>query len=163
MIIVFYGQPHSGKTTLAEALQEDIFLSIGEHVPIIDGDEIREIFQNKDFSTEGRLRNLARISDIATFLATKYPLAIVSAVYPMQAARDYLNSIHGNTYWIELSYYKPRGREKFHVEHFDNYVVTTNNKHLKVNTDEGDIKYCIDKVNDFIDNWFSNNYKENGQ
>lgn len=156
MIIVFYGQPHSGKTTLAKAMQEDIFLSMGQHIPIVDGDEIREIFQNKDFSKEGRLRNLARISDIATFLAHKYPLAIVSAVYPMQEARDYLNTLHANVFWIELTYDKPRGREKFHVEQFDRYESVTNSRYVKVNTDEGDIEASLKEVNNYIDNWFSN-------
>ena len=45
MIVVFYGQPGSGKTTLAKLLQERIFL-LNQPTPVIlDGDEIREIFK----------------------------------------------------------------------------------------------------------------------
>ena len=47
MIIVLFGQPHSGKTTLANALIEDKF-GYAKH---IDGDQLRDIFKNKDFSS----------------------------------------------------------------------------------------------------------------
>ena len=51
MIIVLFGQPHSGKTTLAKQFPSS---------RTIDGDELRELFANKDYSKEGRIRNLNR-------------------------------------------------------------------------------------------------------
>ena len=50
MIIVLFGQPASGKTTLAEKVQRELFIKENASYPIIDGDEIREIFKNKDYS-----------------------------------------------------------------------------------------------------------------
>ncbi len=88
MIVVFYGQPSSGKTTLAKLLQERIFLQNQPTPVIIDGDEVRAIFKNTDYTKEGRLNNLKRISDIGTFLNSKYNLVIISAVYPIQEARE---------------------------------------------------------------------------
>ena len=46
MIIVFFGQPCSGKTTNAKALQREFFISQKGNVPIVDGDDIRKIFNN---------------------------------------------------------------------------------------------------------------------
>jgi adenylylsulfate kinase-like enzyme len=62
MIVVFYGQPSSGKTTLAKLLQETIFLQNQPTPVIIDGDEIRSIFKDTDYSKDGRLKNLKRIN-----------------------------------------------------------------------------------------------------
>ena len=45
MIYWFVGQPGSGKTILANLLKDNIF----PHAFRIDGDEMREIFQNKDY------------------------------------------------------------------------------------------------------------------
>lgn len=150
MIVVFYGQPHSGKTTLAQAYQRLLFLKEGWHIPIVDGDEIREIFQNKDFSKEGRLRNLARISDISTYLASKYPVVLIAAVYPIAEARAYLSGLNGGVIWVELTYDNARGREKFHVEQFDAFIPSENDKYLKINTDLNSIDSCLEMVSNLI-------------
>ena len=50
MILVFFGQPHSGKTTLSNDILNDGFEFS------IDGDDLREMFSNKDFSRDGRIK-----------------------------------------------------------------------------------------------------------
>ena len=54
MIYWLTGQPGAGKTTLGNwliaALQGDAVL--------VDGDDIREIFENKDYSEQGRRKNI---------------------------------------------------------------------------------------------------------
>jgi adenylylsulfate kinase len=77
MIIWFYGQPGSGKTTLAKELLNHI------DAIHIDGDEIREVFQNKDYSKEGRMKNLTLINNIVRFLDYKNNNVIVSVVSPV--------------------------------------------------------------------------------
>jgi len=148
MIVVFYGQPHSGKTTLARAYQTRLFLETGNHIPIVDGDDIREIFVNKDFSNEGRLKNLQKISDIATFLERQYGDVIVSAVYPLKEARKYINDLNvGNIVWVFLKYDTPRGRENYHVKDFDAVEFgydSLNTAHI--NTDNVSITDCMDIV-----------------
>jgi adenylylsulfate kinase-like enzyme len=145
MIIVFYGQPHSGKTTLATKLQETLFLQHEPTPPIIDGDEIRNIFKNKDYSKEGRIKNLNRISDIATYLESKYKVVIISAVYPIKEAREYLDSISENVVWVYLKYNDIRGREEFHVKDFD-VPSGVNNRNLFLNTSIFSIDECIKEV-----------------
>ena len=148
MIVVFYGQPHSGKTTLAQAYQTRLFIETGKHIPIVDGDEIRQIFVNKDFSNEGRLKNLQKISDIATFLERQYGDVIVSAVYPLKEARKYLNDLNvSNVAWVFLKYEKPRGRESFHVKEFEVYSEGYDTLNTtQINTDFVSIDDCMDIV-----------------
>lgn len=148
MIVVFYGQPHSGKTTLAQAYQTRLFIETGKHVPIVDGDEIRQIFINKDFSNDGRLKNLQKISDIATFLERQYGEVIISAVYPLKEARKYLNDLNpSNVAWIFLKYEKPRGRESFHVKEFEVYSEGYDTLNTTdINTDFVSITDCMDIV-----------------
>ena len=146
MITLFFGQPHSGKSTLAKALQTRLFIEHGEHTPVVDGDEIRDIFKNKDFSKEGRLRNLQRISDIAIFLSHQYPNVIISAVYPYQEARDYLCELNnGNVLMVELTYSIERGRENFHVKDFESFSEEGENKMI-LDTDKINITDCISEI-----------------
>ena len=148
MIVVFFGQPHSGKSTLAKELQQRLFLEKGIHIPIVDGDEIREIFTNKDFSRAGRMRNLQRISDISTFLHHKYEHVIVAAVYPYVEAREYMNSINepNSIQWVYLTYNEDRGREKFHVKDFDYLLDTDEQGILSINTDEVSVADSLKKI-----------------
>jgi adenylylsulfate kinase len=149
MIVVFYGQPSSGKTTLAKLLQERIFLQNQPTPVIIDGDEIREIFKNKDYSREGRIKNLNRISDIAIFLESKYNLVIISAVYPYQEAREYLDSICNNVLWVHLFNVDFRERQEFHVKDFDLPYVEAR-KNCSINTTNFTPEDCIDRLLDFL-------------
>jgi len=145
MIIVFIGQPHSGKTTLAETVQRELFIFDRKSYPIVDGDEIRRIFKNKDFSKEGRLKNLNRISDISTFLVDKYNLVLVSAVYPLKEAREYFESIYDDIFWVYLTYNEKRGREEYHVKDYELPDSEVKNL-LTLNTSELDITQCLKKI-----------------
>ena len=88
MIIVLFGQPHCGKSTIANEILKHTTTFVN-----IDGDKLRELFVNKDYSREGRIKNLNRASDIAHFLNSIRNNVILSLVYPYKEARDYLNKI----------------------------------------------------------------------
>jgi len=145
MIIVFYGQPSSGKTTLAKLLQERIFLQNQQTPVIIDENEIEKIFKHKNNSKENRLNNLKRISDIATFLESKYKLVIISAIYPMQDVRFYLDSICINVVWVYLFYDGIREKKDLDIKDFQiPYLKDENN--FSINTSDFSPKLCIDKL-----------------
>ena len=82
MIYWFYGQPGAGKTTLAKELLNHI------EAVHVDGDDIRSLFQNKDYSREGRTKNLTLINNIVRFLDHKNINVVVSVVSPFKELRD---------------------------------------------------------------------------
>jgi adenylylsulfate kinase-like enzyme len=143
MIIVLFGQPCSGKTTLAKGILEYLDPYYTEH---IDGDRLRELFANKDFSREGRIKNLNRASDIAHYLNSKGNDVVLSLVYPYQEARDYLNSLNDDVKWIYLTYEGERGREKNHVSDFD--VPADGVLHL--NTSSLNLEECVSEIKNYI-------------
>lgn len=151
MIIVLFGQPNSGKTTLSDELFEYVD---SETTHCIDGDQLREIFQNKDFSREGRLKNLQKASDIAAYLNHTGSDVLVSVVYPYKEARDYLNSIASNVNWVYLHYTGERGREQFHVKDFE--LDLSEEKVLSLNTSELSIEECVDQIINYV------NYQDTG-
>ena len=150
MIIVLFGQPTSGKSTLAKSYQMRLFLDYGVSVPILDGDDIRAMFNNQDYSKEGRIKNLNRISDIATFLNKQYHVVLISAVYPITEARNYLNQLNPEqVIWVHLTYQGERGREANHVKDFElpNELDTPNLLNLNTTTD--DVEQCTQKIRTF--------------
>lgn len=119
MIVVLFGQPHSGKTTLGSLVRQ--FMQLKRHTEVhhLDGDELRKLYDNTDYSRGGRVANLNRASDIAAYLDSKGLDVVMSLVYPYLEARTYLNSLASNVKWIYLTYDGERGRESFHVKDFD--------------------------------------------
>jgi len=115
MIIWLTGQPGSGKTTLAKWLQA----SYPNKGVIVDGDDIREIYNNKDYSEEGRRKNIDLAQKIAKFVHRKGDVAIVSLVSPYKDQRDEFKSEMGKDL-IEVYIHTTdiRGRENFHVENY---------------------------------------------
>jgi gluconate kinase len=144
MIIVLFGQPHSGKSTIANELLKstDTFVNI-------DGDKLRELFVNKDYSKEGRVKNLNRASDIAHFLNSLNNNVILSLVYPYKETRNYLRGLTNDVYWIYLTYDEERGRENFHVKDFD--YPDEDEDIFHINTSSLSLDSCIQIINNYID------------
>jgi adenylylsulfate kinase-like enzyme len=138
MITVLFGQPHSGKTTLAQKLEADYY---------IDGDHLRTMFQNKDYSRQGRINNLNRASDIATYLHYNGENVVLSLVYPYQETRNYLNSLVPGIKWIYLTYEVDRGREQFHVADFEH---PTDDEALYLNTEWTNEEDCIKQIKEYV-------------
>jgi len=119
MIYWFTGQPHSGKTTLADSLKDKWF----PHAFRIDGDEMRELFANKDYSEKGRRANIDAAQKIAHYLHNQGKDVIVSLVSPYKDQREEFKKLL--TWQIKEIHvhYNPeegrRGREKFWVEEYE--------------------------------------------
>ncbi len=118
MIYWFTGQPGSGKTVLANLLKEKYL----PHAYRIDGDEMRELFKNKDYSMKGRIANIDAAQKIAHYLHNQGKDVIVSLVSPYLDQREEFKDImewqlqeifvHYNIAEIR------RGREEYHVMDF---------------------------------------------
>lgn len=109
MIYWFTGQPAHGKTVLANMLKE--------HLPNafrIDGDEMRELFTNKDYSIEGRVKNVGTAQRIAQYLNNQGQDVIVSLVAPYIDQREDFKKLMGDDimeFYVHTS--QPRERDHF--------------------------------------------------
>jgi adenylylsulfate kinase len=150
MIILFYGQPGSGKTTLAD----ELFLRLNHTVRYsaeymadfkfirIDGDKWRSITKNKDYSKEGRLFNLKGAFDMALYLEKEGYLPILSFVSPYQELRQYLKENSNLYVGINLEYQSDRDKNQYFAEDFEN----TEDYNLKINTTYRSVDDCVDEV-----------------
>ena len=97
MIYWFTGQPGAGKTTLADMLKEE--LEKGRNfvykVYRIDGDDMRELFSNKDYSIKGRVENISTAQRIAHYLHNQEKDVIVSLVSPYIDQREDFKKLLG--------------------------------------------------------------------
>jgi len=58
----------------------------------IDGDQLRELFPNKDYSKEGRYKNITKAFDIAKYLDSCGNDVVISLVSPYKELREQLKS-----------------------------------------------------------------------
>lgn len=143
MIIWFTGQPGSGKTTLANALIASIKQENSDIKIInLDGDDLRNINKNKDYSKEGRIKNISTAISIIRFLANKNYICIVSIVAPYKFLRDELKD-EFSFLEVYLHTQEIRGREDFFAK---DYEMPTDPKHLAIDTGKLTIKESIDEV-----------------
>ena len=127
------GQPASGKTTLAKLLVKSIKdKNKSNEIYNIDGDDLRDLFQNKDYSRKGREANIRLGMSIAAYLINKNCIPIISLVSPYRFLREEFKSKY-NVIEVYLHTTEIRGRENFFVEEYepplDNFIdMDTTNK-----------------------------------
>lgn len=92
MIYWFTGQPGSGKTVLANLLKEKYL----PHAYRIDGDEMRDLFSNKDYSIKGRVDNVSTAQRIAHYLHNQEKDVVVSLVSPYIDQREDFKKLLGD-------------------------------------------------------------------
>tara|TARA_Y100001935_G_scaffold214855_1_gene186134 strand:+ start:2945 stop:3409 length:465 start_codon:yes stop_codon:yes gene_type:complete len=143
MIIWLTGQPGSGKTTLANELISKIKLdSKAKKIINIDGDDLRSISRNQDYSKEGRIKNISTAISIMRFLANKKYICIVSIVAPYKFLRDELKD-EFPFLEVYLHTKEIRGRENFFAT---DYEIPTDPKHLAIDTGKLNIKESVNEI-----------------
>lgn len=141
MIYWFTGQPGAGKTVLATALKQEM-----DNTFHIDGDDLRAIFDNKDYSETGRRKNIELAQQLAHFLHNKGNNVVVSLVSPYKDQREEFKTKLGDSikeFYVHTT--EIRGRENFHVE---NYQQPTEN-YLNLDTTNISVEECLNKIKSY--------------
>jgi len=136
MIFWFTGQPGSGKTTLGKALLEKL-----DEAFHIDGDDLRGLSANVDYSEQGRINNIRTAQSIAMYLDNKGKNVVVSVVAPYKWLREEFKERH-NVNEIYVHTTEIRGREHYFAEDYEE----PEEKFLDIDTTDVSIKACISKI-----------------
>ena len=123
MIYWFTGQPGAGKTVLGTKLKE--FLQTEKRnwrrdVFHIDGDDLRALTLNADYSEAGRIQNIKSAQLLSHFLQSRGCDVVVSLVSPYKDMRDAFKEFLGNDI-VEIYVHtnRKRQREQFKVEGYE--------------------------------------------
>jgi len=121
MVYWITGKAHSGKTTFAYSLRDQLRTK-GLSTVILDGDEIREAIGNQDYSNRGRWLHIERIAKLAQVFERQGVTPIIALVSPYkrwrQKARELFESskliyLPGGTLWEGTEYEEPDKEELY--------------------------------------------------
>ena len=123
MIYWFTGQSGTGKTVLGTKLKD--FLQTEKRnwrkdVFHIDGDSLRELTLNKDYSEVGRVQNIKNAQLLAFFINSNACDVVVSLVSPYKEIREEFKKSCGDSI-VEIYVHtnRKRQREQFKVEGYE--------------------------------------------
>ena len=117
MIYWFTGQPGHGKTTLAKALIAHLKAQ-GTEPFHVDGDDLRALTSNADYSRAGREANIRRAQTIAHYLQNQGHTVVVSLVAPYRNIREEFKAATEVTeIYVHTS--EERGREEKHAKDYE--------------------------------------------
>lgn len=137
----FTGQPSHGKTVLAKMLKEE--LEKYGQVFHVDGDDLRALTLNKDFSEQGRIDNVRGAQKIAHYLYNENYTVVVSLVSPYRWQREELKTALGADL-VELYVHTSSPRERDHFSVF-NYEAPLEN-FIDVDTTDDTPEESIAKI-----------------
>lgn len=117
MIYWLTGQPGAGKTVLGDLLKEELEKGRNFVYTIyrIDGDDLRELFTNKNYTIEGRVMNVGTAQKIAQYLHNQDKDVIVSLVAPYIDQREAFKKAMGDD-MVEIYVHTSEARERDHYK-----------------------------------------------
>ena len=145
MIYWLTGQPGSGKTTICKEISE----LKDNRIFHIDGDDLRDLFENKDYSEQGRRKNIELAQQISHYLTNKGKDVLVSLVSPYKDQRDKFKEKMGdNLVEVYIHTTEIRGREDFFVKEYEKPT----ERYLSINTTNESVEESTKKVLDYAKN-----------
>ena len=140
MIFWFTGQPGSGKSTLAAALKAAL-AARGRKVVHLDGEELREITGNKDFSEEGRVLNVRICQRLAKKLAAEEIVVIASFVSPHRWLREEFKKDCDVTE-IYVHTTRPTDRKAYFVKDYEPPLLNF----VNIDTTSASVEECVGRI-----------------
>ena len=115
----FTGQPAHGKTVLGKKLVELLQTekrNWRKQVFHLDGDDLRELTINKDYSEQGRINNIRNAQMIAEYLSKNGCDVVVSLVAPYRWLREEFKERIGSDNFQEFYVHTSQKRERDHFK-----------------------------------------------
>lgn len=147
MVYWFTGQPSAGKTVLGSKLHS--FLKTEKRnwrkdVFHLDGDDLRELTINKDYSPEGRINNIRNAQMIVKYLHTQGCDVVVSLVAPYRWLREEFKNEIGFENFQEFYVHttEKRERDHFHAKDYEAPEL----EFINVNTTKDNPKTSFSKI-----------------
>ncbi|MCK9372262.1 MAG: adenylyl-sulfate kinase [Sulfuricurvum sp.] len=101
-VLWFTGLSGSGKSTIANALEEKLF-EMGKHTYLLDGDNVRHgLNKTLGFSEEDRIENIRRIGEVSKLFVDAGLMVISAFISPFRADRDTVRSLVEPEEFIEV-------------------------------------------------------------
>jgi adenylylsulfate kinase-like enzyme len=145
------GQPAHGKTVLGKLLVELLKTekkNWRKDVFHLDGDDLRELTINKDYSPEGRVNNIRNAQMIAEYVSKNECDVVVSLVAPYEWLREEFKERIGldsfEEFYVHCS--TPRERDHFHAK---DYVAPQKN-FFDVDTTKDNPKQSFTKIVSYL-------------
>ena len=102
MCIWFTGLSGSGKSTIANALEKELFKQ-GKRTYILDGDNVRRgLNQDLGFTEADRIENIRRVAEVAKLMVDAGLIVLVTFISPFQKDRDLARSKFAEDEFIEV-------------------------------------------------------------
>jgi len=102
VVIWFTGLSASGKSSLALAVEEELFKA-DQLTYVLDGDNIRHgLNKNLGFSPEDREENIRRIGEVSKLFADAGVITMTAFISPYRADRDKARELIGSERFIEV-------------------------------------------------------------
>ena len=147
MIYWLTGQPAHGKTTLAKMLVEYFEKNNLSKVFHIDGDDLRSLTKNKDYSEQGRIDNVKGAQKIAHYLHNQGYTVVVSLVSPFRWQREeFKDFLDKNIVEFYIHTNKIRERENFRVDYYEEPVKNFINVDTTFDSPEESLQKIIDQI-----------------
>lgn len=101
-LIWFTGLSGSGKSTVANALEKQLFID-GHHTYLLDGDNIRHGLSNDlGFSNDDRIENIRRIGEAAKLFVDAGLIVMTAFISPFRGDREIARSLIDDNEFIEV-------------------------------------------------------------
>jgi len=148
MILILTGQPNSGKTTLSLELVHYLHETRKDVTAVvIDGDSLRTITRNIDYSKEGRRKNVQTAFNLAINSDTTNDYTILALVSPFRDLRESLKNNNKHTV-KEIYLHSNRLRDGKMVDYYEPPL----NNYLDIDTDKCTLKESLSLIIDYINN-----------
>jgi adenylylsulfate kinase len=166
-LIWFTGLPASGKSTIAHALEKELF-DRGIRSYVLDGDNIRHgLNSDLGFSREDRKENLRRVAELSKLFVDAGVVVLAAFVSPFREDRKYVRDILGDESFFEFyvkcspeicEHRDPKGQYKKAREGvIKNYTGVSapyeepEKPDLVLNTEELPVEESVEKILKFLD------------